>query len=127
MGLSTATTKENVDYIEEQHNLFMAKIRSYTDACDLGMVMFCGGYPMHSLPIEAQKYANFMCNKYAMCGEVYLTAYTHYAQAVLNLPCKDDGYKLTPEGQKFFKDLEKSDWQTEFNKEVKYMNINMFS
>lgn len=58
--------------------------------------------PMNELPKRAIGYAKFMCNKYMMCGEVLLTSWAHYAQAVEGLECDDDLYKITEEGKEFF-------------------------
>jgi len=50
----------------------------------------------------ATAYLKFMAGIYGFCGEVMVTAFAHYCQAVLNLPCKDDGYKITEEGKEWF-------------------------
>ena len=47
------------------------------------------------VPANAQKYRDYMCRKYAMCGEVILTAFAHYAQIDEGLPCDDEMYKVT--------------------------------
>lgn len=55
--------------------------------------------PMSKLPEEAYKYFQYLSNKVGMCIETCLTAYTAYAQYILDLKCDDDLYKLTGDEQ----------------------------
>ena len=58
--------------------------------------------PMGMLPPLALKYAHELGRKYGLCGEVYLTAFAHYAQAVEKLKCSDSLYRIGKEGRAFF-------------------------
>lgn len=50
----------------------------------------------------AIEYIKFMSSKYGFCGEIMVTAFAHYCQAVLGLPCENEGYKITEEGIEWF-------------------------
>jgi len=54
------------------------------------------------LPYAAIEYAHAMCKRFMGCGEVCITAFAHFAQAVCHLPCKDAAYRIDPEGQGWF-------------------------
>jgi len=61
--------------------------------------------PMNKLPESALDYAQFLSEKYGMCGEVLLTAFAHYAQSVEGLQCAiDSGYKIDDVGKAWFAD-----------------------
>lgn len=62
---------------------------------------------IRDLPPLAMEYATYLCSKVGGCGEVLMTAYTHYAQAVENLVSEDSLYILTPEGKAWFKKQKK--------------------
>lgn len=49
------------------------------------------------VPVNATKYRNFMCRKYAGCSEVILTAFAHYAQIEEHLPCDAIDDQVTDE------------------------------
>jgi hypothetical protein len=57
---------------------------------------------LRDINATANAYLKFMAGKYGFCGEVMVTAFAHYCQAVLELPCEDEGYKITPEGKNWF-------------------------
>lgn len=59
--------------------------------------------PMNAAPPKALAYAQYLAKLYGGCGEVFVTAYAHYAQAVERLECKDEGYKIDEQGKDFFK------------------------
>jgi hypothetical protein len=46
--------------------------------------------PVNQVPIPAILYAAWMCNKYGMCGEVFMSAYCVYAQIAEGLSVEDD-------------------------------------
>lgn len=56
------------------------------------------------IPDKAKEYNRFLCQKYGGCGEVTVTAYAHYAQAIEKLKSKDSSYKIDKEGKKWFKE-----------------------
>ncbi len=60
--------------------------------------------PQCDLPPIALKFARYLCSKYGMCGEVYVTAYAVYAQLVEKLPCTDDLYIADKEAIEWFKE-----------------------
>jgi hypothetical protein len=60
--------------------------------------------PTRELSQDALNYVNFMSKKYGFCGEIMVTAFAHYCQAVLGLPCDNPDYRITPEGTQWFLD-----------------------
>ncbi len=54
------------------------------------------------LPPLAFEYAQYLCGRFGGCMEVFLTAFSHYAQAVEKLEAKDDMYKIDLEGVAWF-------------------------
>ena len=58
--------------------------------------------PMKNLPPLALEYAKFLCKQYGGSSEVLLTAYCHYANYVLGLPCEDEAYAIDPQGKEWF-------------------------
>jgi hypothetical protein len=46
--------------------------------------------PVSQIPIPAILYAAWLCNRYGMCGEVFMTAYCVYAQIAEGLSVEDD-------------------------------------
>lgn len=60
--------------------------------------------PQGELPKPAFNYMRYLCNKYMVCGEVCLTALSHYAQEIEGLPCNDDLYQIDDEGKAWFAD-----------------------
>lgn len=59
---------------------------------------------MNETPTEAREYLRFLSQKYGFCGEVCVTAFAHYAQAMLGAECNDVAYMIDDEGKKWFKD-----------------------
>jgi hypothetical protein len=53
--------------------------------------------PMRQLPKPAIDYLKHLSSMMGFCGEVCVTAYYHYLQAIDGMECKDDGYKLSGE------------------------------
>lgn len=49
-------------------------------------------------------YVKYMSSKYGFCGEVMVTGFAHYCQAVLGLPCEDPDYRIKPEDRQWFID-----------------------
>lgn len=49
-------------------------------------------------------YVKYMSSKYGFCGEVMVTGFAHYCQAVLGLPCDNPDYRIKPEDRQWFKD-----------------------
>jgi len=58
--------------------------------------------PSKALPKRARDYADYLGRIYGLCGEVILSAFCHYAQAVEGLPCKNEMYKIDAQGVQFF-------------------------
>ena len=61
--------------------------------------------PMKNLPELALGYAKYLCGKFGMCGETFITAYAHYAQCVEGLPCDDDLYRADAMAAAWFSDV----------------------
>ena len=59
--------------------------------------------PHKDLPAPARHYLKYLSDRVGMCIEVCLTAYAHYNQAVLNMPCDDALYKINHEAKEWFK------------------------
>lgn len=60
--------------------------------------------PMKDLPDLASQFARFLCQKYGGCTEVFLTAYTVYAQLAESRTCTDDLYFPDSEALAWFAD-----------------------
>lgn len=60
--------------------------------------------PMKNLPEPALEYLKYISSKVGFCGEVCLTAYAYYNQAVLNMKCEDDLYKIPQEDLMWFRE-----------------------
>jgi hypothetical protein len=54
------------------------------------------------IPRTALEYARYLCSKYGSCGEIFITAYAHYAQLVEGLTTNDALYKIDEEGKAWF-------------------------
>ena len=67
------------------------------------------GAPMTELPKPAVAYARYLCDKYGMCGEVFLTAWAHYLQAVEGLDEDDSLYQIDDVGAEFFRTVQIKD------------------
>jgi hypothetical protein len=52
----------------------------------------------------AWEYVKFMSKKYGFCGEIMVSAFAHYCQAILGLPCDNPEYRITDEGSNWFKE-----------------------
>ena len=50
--------------------------------------------PTADLPMVAYSYSQFLCRKYGGCGEIFMTAFAHYAQKIEGLPCSDSLYQV---------------------------------
>ena len=50
--------------------------------------------PMNQLPKPAYEYLQYLSKRVGFCGEVCLSAYAYYNQAVLKMPCEDTLYKI---------------------------------
>lgn len=59
---------------------------------------------MNTISPIAIEYLKFISSKYGFCGEIMVTAFAHYCQAVLGLPCDSPDYRITEEGTKWFVD-----------------------
>jgi len=59
---------------------------------------------MTDLPPLALEYAKYLCSKVGGCGEVFITAYAHYAQAVESLESKDSLYTIDTDGMLWFEE-----------------------
>jgi len=46
------------------------------------------------VPVLAREYVSILAKQLGGCGEVYLTAFAHYAQAVEGLKCTEEDYLL---------------------------------
>jgi len=58
--------------------------------------------PRWKLPYVCFMYAKELCQRYGMCGEVLLTAYSHYANYMEKLPCDEVEYKADAFAKQFF-------------------------
>lgn len=52
----------------------------------------------------AIEYLKHMSRIYGFCGEVMVTAFAHYCQAVLGLPCDNPDYRISDEDRQWFID-----------------------
>ena len=60
------------------------------------------GTIMSQNPEPANEYLRYLSSRYGFCGEMIVTAYAHYCQAVLNLPCNNPSYVINEEGVNWF-------------------------
>lgn len=75
--------------------------------------------PQTLLPPDAMRYIKFLAAKYGGCGEVYLTALAHYAQAVEGYVCDNEAYRLDDGARTWFRgDLRLFHWLIEPNRTV---------
>lgn len=58
--------------------------------------------PMNKLPELAVQYLRYMSSRVGFCGEVCVTAFSYYCQAILQMKCKNKIDKITPEAKKWF-------------------------
>jgi hypothetical protein len=72
------------------------------DAMEEAMIMM--HLPMSSLPKISLDYLKELSSKVGFCGEVCVTAYAAYCQAILGMPCEDEGYKIEPDAKKWFEE-----------------------
>ena len=95
--------REVTSWIEWYNNFKLQEEKEIKKTCmdEVGIMM---GTPMNKLPKPAQEYLRHFSNKVGFCGEVCVTAYAAYCQAVLGLPCDDEGYKISPDALQWFKD-----------------------
>ena len=59
---------------------------------------------MGAVPPLALEYAKYLGYKYGGCGEVFITAYAHFAQAEEDLVSTDSLYTIDDEGRQWFID-----------------------
>jgi len=59
--------------------------------------------PMKDLPVIAVDFAKHLCHQFGGCMEVFLTAWTVYAQCIEGLQCTDELYKANDEHIEWFK------------------------
>ena len=65
---------------------------------------------MNKLPLAAIDYLKYLSSTQGFCGEICVTAYAYYCQAILGMKCSDPSYKITKEAKQWFeenKDLNK--------------------
>jgi hypothetical protein len=62
--------------------------------------------PMKDIPKEAVQYMVYLTSNSNYSDELCLIAYSHYNQAVLNMSCEDEKYKITESGLSWFKEKE---------------------
>ena len=60
------------------------------------------GTILRDIPKECIEYLTYLSSRVGICGEVYLTAFAYYNQAVLGMPCEDDLYKIPQEEKDWF-------------------------
>jgi len=77
-------------------------MKNVKDAMDEVSVMM--GIPMNQLPEPAIEYCRALSAEIGFCGEVCVTAYAAYCQAVLKLPCNDHSYIISDKARKWFED-----------------------
>lgn len=58
--------------------------------------------PMKNIPKLALDYADHLSKKVGFCGEIFVTAFAHYAQAVEGLQCNYGLYVIGNEGKTWF-------------------------
>ena len=68
--------------------------------------------PMKDVPAPAIAYAKYLGKKYGMCGEVYMTAFAHYAECFEGAEKSDDSlYAANDEARAFFAGYRAADSQ----------------
>lgn len=67
--------------------------------------------PLGNVPMISREYIKFLSSRYGFCGEICVTGYYHYCQAVLKLRTNDDLYIITPEGEKWFEERKNNERQ----------------
>lgn len=72
------------------------------DALERGMEMLA--VKIKDVPPIAREFADYLCNEVGMCIEVFLTAYTAYAQCVEGLPCSHDLYVVSAGHREWFRE-----------------------
>ena len=65
--------------------------------------------PLGQLPVLARKFAKKLASEVGLCGEVYLTAWTSYAQCIEDLECTDALYMVHDTDRQWFEDNKESD------------------
>jgi hypothetical protein len=58
--------------------------------------------PMNQLPAIANDYLKDLSKMVGFCGEVCVTAYAAYCQAVLKMPCENPLYKIEDDAKEWF-------------------------
>ncbi len=58
--------------------------------------------PMNQIPLPALEYLKYLTNSTGINTEVCLTAYAYYNQALKNMPCSDEQYKITQVALQWF-------------------------
>ena len=70
------------------------------DAHERAIELF--GTPQPDIPEVALDYVVHVSKRLGICGEVFIECFTHYAQAVEDLPCDDPHYQITPLIKRWF-------------------------
>lgn len=58
--------------------------------------------PTMSIDPIAMEYVKHLSSIYGFCGEMMVTAFAHYCQAVKELPCDNPDYKMTDQDKEWF-------------------------
>jgi len=62
--------------------------------------------PISDVPNLAYEYVKYILSSYGRCGEIFIKAFSHYAQAIENLSCEDIRMEIDEEGKRWFRDRE---------------------
>lgn len=55
-----------------------------------------------NIPEIAYEYIKYLLSKHGRCGEIFLKAFSHYAQIIEGLPCEDLVMEIDDEAKKWF-------------------------
>lgn len=85
---------------EQKSNIDQPVVMGSNYAVDEAVKMMA--IPMNKLPEPAIAYLKKLSKEVGFCGEVCITAYAYYNQAVLNMPCDDSLYKIPDDVKAWF-------------------------
>ena len=78
----------------------MKTIKKKVDALSKAMEMMT--LPTNQLPQLCRDYLKHLSDQVGFSGEVCLTAYAHYCQAIENIRCSDISYRIDKAGTEWF-------------------------
>lgn len=100
-------SKKHSKYIEritpEERNKEIEKLKRLSNlSIKCAQELMISAYAI--VPKAAKEYLEYISASNGINSEIMLTAYAHYYQAVQNMSCSDELYKITPEIKQWFLD-----------------------